>query len=130
MFILDILIEIVGYTTARLLLPLVSFGKVYVEPVKSNKRGFNALGFRLDENKKIEVEATMAGWVGFLFWIAVTILIIYFVRIADHRNLQVNASMSQDQISDERGVSASDSYEDFRPAAGRFAPRTYARLDC
>lgn len=92
MFILDILIEIVGYTTARFLLPLVSFGKVYVQPVNSNKRGFNALGFRFEENnKKIEVEATMAGWLGFFVWLAATILVIYFIRTADERAMRVSA---------------------------------------
>jgi hypothetical protein len=111
MFILDTLIEIVGYTTARLLLPLLSFRKVYVQPIKSTERGFNALGFRFDENKKIEVEATTAGWIGFFLWIAVTILVIHIVRAADGRNIQVSVSALQEGLSREGQFGASESYE-------------------
>jgi hypothetical protein len=114
MFILDILIAIVGYTTARLLLPLLSFGKVYAQPVKSGKERFNALGFRLDQNKRIEVESTMAGWIGIFLWIVVAIIVLCFVRAADKRGVQISVPAIQDVYQEIEQIGARDTYEDFR----------------
>jgi hypothetical protein len=80
MLILDFLIDMIGYATARFALPLLSFQKIYAQPVRSDRKRFNALGYRFDENKRIEVEATMAGWIGVFIWIIIFIIIFYFVR--------------------------------------------------
>jgi hypothetical protein len=65
-YVFDVLIFIIGYTTARVLLPLLSFGKIHVQPFKSKSTGFNALGCRFEENGRIEVESMVAVGIGFL----------------------------------------------------------------
>jgi len=80
MFILDILTEIVGYSTARFLLPILSLQRVHAEPVRPNNKGqFNWMGYRFDGNNGIEVEATMAGWIGLAFWTAILIVVLILV---------------------------------------------------
>jgi hypothetical protein len=66
MIIFDILIDVVGYTVARLVLPLFSFGRIYVEPLNAPLRKFSALGYRHDESGRIEIDSTVAGWIGFV----------------------------------------------------------------
>lgn len=75
MIFIDLFVEVVGYTTARIIVPLLSFGKLCVQPMKSNKTGFNAVGLRPDGFGKIEIEQTTAAWIGNLFWIALAIII-------------------------------------------------------
>ena len=58
----DILAEMVGYPVARLVLPLVSFGRIYVEPVFSPRQKFSMFGYRRDENGRIELEAQGASF--------------------------------------------------------------------
>lgn len=60
----QIFIEAIGCTVARLALPLLSFGRVYVEPLASSPRQFNWLGYRRDERGRVEVEGTAAGLIG------------------------------------------------------------------
>jgi hypothetical protein len=79
MIIIDLLVEVVGYTTAKFVLPALTCGKLYVQPIKSSARGFNAIGIRPDRFGKIEVEALTAAWIGGLFWISLFILIFYLV---------------------------------------------------
>jgi hypothetical protein len=62
----DILAEMVGYPVARLVLPLVSFGRIYVEPVFSPRQKFSMFGYRRDENGRIELEAQGASFIGFV----------------------------------------------------------------
>lgn len=77
MWILDIIVEMIGYNTARILLPAVSFGKWRVQRVFSRSPqdesvhipAFNWFGVRPVGEKNVEVEATMAGWIGTLVWI-------------------------------------------------------------
>lgn len=65
MSIFDFLIDMIGYTVARLVLPLFSFHKIYVQPLGSPEWKFNALGFRYDDSGRIEIESTIAGFIGF-----------------------------------------------------------------
>lgn len=69
MQIFDILIDGLGYTVARIVLPLASFHRIHVEPLNSPGIGFNALGCRVDENRRIEIESTVAGFLGFLIFL-------------------------------------------------------------
>lgn len=62
----DVLFFIVGYTVARLILPLLSFGKIYVEPLTTPPRRFNVLGYRCDDSGRIEISGTFAGFIGFI----------------------------------------------------------------
>ncbi|MDX3925925.1 MAG: hypothetical protein QHC90_09010 [Shinella sp.] len=46
MIIIDFILEVIGYTTARLVLPLITLGKVRVQSLSSTETGFNWLGFK------------------------------------------------------------------------------------
>jgi hypothetical protein len=65
-YIFDFLIGLVGYSVARVSLPFLSLGRIYVEPFLSPHPGFNWLGYRRDENGRIEIEQTVAGFIGFI----------------------------------------------------------------
>ena len=45
----DFVLEVTGYATARILLPIIALGNVQVELVSSNETGFNWAGFKRDE---------------------------------------------------------------------------------
>lgn len=62
--VLHVLVEMVGYTVARLALPLLSFGRVYVAPLASPAEKFNLIGYRRDERGRIEIDTNAAGSVG------------------------------------------------------------------
>ncbi|WP_065754276.1 hypothetical protein [Bradyrhizobium paxllaeri] len=64
MALLDFLIEVIGYTMARLTLPLLSFGRIHVEPLGGPWKEFNVFGYRYDDDGRIEIEARSAGLVG------------------------------------------------------------------
>jgi hypothetical protein len=74
MWIFDFLIDVLGYTVARLVLPFASFGRLYVEPLSSPLKRFNSLGYRRDEGGRIEIEETVAGFIGFI-----TFLVAFFI---------------------------------------------------
>ena len=61
-----LLIELAGHTVARLVFPLVSSGKIGVQPFTARERGFNGLGYRRDGNGKIELAPTTAGLLGLI----------------------------------------------------------------
>jgi hypothetical protein len=42
----DFILDAVGYTTARILLPTLTFKKVKVDALSSGEAGFNWLGFK------------------------------------------------------------------------------------
>ena len=65
----DLLIDVIGYTTARLVLPLLSFGRIYAEPLSSPSKRFNALGYRRDDGGRIELAESVAGFVGFIIFL-------------------------------------------------------------
>lgn len=69
-----IFIELTGCTVARVALPVLSFGRVYVEPLTSSSRQFNWLGCRRDEIGRIEVEGTAAGLIGLIVLTVVILL--------------------------------------------------------
>lgn len=75
----DVISEIVGYTTARILLPNLSFGKLRVQEIASSEGGFNWFGFRRNSDGTILVESTMAGWLGLFVWIAALVLLTVMV---------------------------------------------------
>jgi hypothetical protein len=62
--VLQILVEMVGYTVARLALPLFSFGRIHVAPLAGSAGKFNLIGCRRDERGRIEIESTAAGVIG------------------------------------------------------------------
>jgi len=61
---LDFILDVVGYTTARLLLPTLTFQKVKVDVLSSDEIGFNWLGFKRLPNGALLCDADSAGWIG------------------------------------------------------------------
>ncbi|WJR76497.1 hypothetical protein [Bradyrhizobium sp. NP1] len=78
--IVEALIYAAGYAVARLLLPLLSFGKVYVAPLNSGADGINWLGYRRDARQWIEIKAIVAGWIGFIACVAVFVIVALLSR--------------------------------------------------
>jgi hypothetical protein len=70
MVVVDFILEIIGYTTARVLLPIITFGSVQVERVSSKETGFNWAGFKRNESGGFMLQAPMAGWIGLIPWTA------------------------------------------------------------
>lgn len=73
MWIFDFLIFIVGYTVARIVLPLVSFRRIMVQPITSLEKKYNALGYRNLGDGRIEIEDTLSGFIGFIILLAVVL---------------------------------------------------------
>jgi hypothetical protein len=80
MGIFDVLIETVGYTVARLILPLLSSRRVYVQPLHSPLKKFNTLGYHRDDGGRIEIESTIAGFVGFVICLVVFFAVGLLIR--------------------------------------------------
>ena len=79
---LELLVMVMGHGIARLLLPLVSFGKVHVQPLGGPPVRFNLLGYRRVGHGRIEIEATAAGFIGLLLGLAAAVAIILTIRTA------------------------------------------------
>jgi hypothetical protein len=64
--IFSVLTDVAGYTVAWLVLPLVSFGRVRVQPLNSTQKKFNVFGYRRDATGIIEIDCTVACFIGFI----------------------------------------------------------------
>jgi hypothetical protein len=71
----DVFFGVIGGAVARLVLPIVSFGRVHVESLIAPPARFNAFGYRRDERGRIEIESRVAGFIGVLI---VTIVAVVF----------------------------------------------------
>ena len=69
-FFFDFLIDMIGYSVARLALPCLSFGWVYAQPLSSLENNFNIFGYRHDGKGRIEINTTVAGFLGFVIAVA------------------------------------------------------------
>jgi hypothetical protein len=78
LFIVEVLVDIIGYYTAKVLLPLVSVGWIRVDAWSSEKPG-GWFGCYRDEDRRLVFTATMAGWVGVFLWLLA--LVIFIVAI-------------------------------------------------
>jgi hypothetical protein len=76
----EILLDMVGHTTARILVPLVSLGRISVQRLRDEPVRYNWLGIGRKADGSPQVEATMASWWGALFWIAVVIAALSWLR--------------------------------------------------
>ncbi|HEY0330476.1 MAG TPA: hypothetical protein VGC77_15435 [Rhodopseudomonas sp.] len=75
MLVLDFLLDIIGYTTARMLLPVLTFGRIRVEAVESRDIGFNGLGFKRLPDGVLLCASDLAGWIGVLIWALLLVVI-------------------------------------------------------
>ena len=77
-----LLADLIGYGVARVLFPLLSFGRVTVELSgfdDSFRNEFNRLGYRRDPSGRIEVSKAVAAPLGLLFCLATAFLITVLV---------------------------------------------------
>jgi hypothetical protein len=74
------LIDLVGYTIARLTLPLLSLGWVYVEPFSAWPKRLSWPGYRRDETGRVEVQQAAAGAIGLALCLIVLLAIVVLVR--------------------------------------------------
>ncbi|MCS3495136.1 hypothetical protein M2207_000359 [Bradyrhizobium japonicum] len=58
------LVDLIGYTIARAVLPLLSFGWIYVEPFSASPQPLRWPGYRRDINGRIELRQGAAAWIG------------------------------------------------------------------
>lgn len=60
MALLDFLIEVIGYSMARLNLPLLWLGRIHIAPLGAPWKEPNTLGYRHDEDGLIEMDSRTA----------------------------------------------------------------------
>jgi hypothetical protein len=76
----SIFLDMLGYTTVRLLVPILTFGCVRVQPLRAEPQRHNWFGFARGADGSCQLEATMAGWYGLFFWIVVVIAALAWFR--------------------------------------------------
>ncbi len=75
MFVVDVLVDVVGYYTAKVLLPLISLGWVRVDDWSSRKPG-GWFGWYRDGDRRLVFTASMGGWIGVLLWLLTLVIFI------------------------------------------------------
>ncbi|MBB4349337.1 hypothetical protein [Aliirhizobium cellulosilyticum] len=73
MLFLNFLLAVVGYTTAKVTLPIISLGTVQVQTADSQEDGFNWLGFKRSADNGLLCHTSVAGCLGLIPWIALII---------------------------------------------------------
>ena len=79
-FFFDFLIDMIGYSVARLALPCLSLGRVYAQPPSSLDNEFNRFGYRRDGEGRIEISSIVASSLGLV--IALVALSLFGVLIS------------------------------------------------
>lgn len=75
--VLQLLVYTVGYTTARIFFPLLSSGRIVVQPPRSKAK---ICGYRRDRFGRIEIEGESAAVMGSLTFLAVFIACRLLIR--------------------------------------------------
>ncbi len=76
----SIFLDVLGHTTARLLFPLLTLGRVRVQSLRAEPQRHNWFGLARSADGSCQLEASMAGWYGLFFWIAVVIAALALLR--------------------------------------------------
>lgn len=77
---LELIFSGVGYAVARIVLPLVSIGKVQVGDALDSS-GFGWRGWRRIEGGRLEIEATFAALIGLVICCAGVAAVLYFIHV-------------------------------------------------
>ena len=77
---METILDLFGYATARVLLPIVTFGKARAATVSEDEYKYNWLGARRETDGTIVLDSPTAGWVGYFFWLFVLAVILSIVR--------------------------------------------------
>ena len=75
----EIVLLAVGYATARIMLPTLTFNKVKVDALSPGEAGFNWLGFKRLPDGVLLCDSTTAGWIGVLIWFLVLVVVVALV---------------------------------------------------
>ena len=70
----------IGYSAARLILPVVSFGKVRVEPLECRDNRFGWLCYRRDGSGHLEVVAELGAGIGLVACCIGLAIVLHFLR--------------------------------------------------
>lgn len=62
---LGLLVELIGYSLARIALPVLSFGRIHVEPFSASTSSLRRPWYRRDADGRLELRQDAAGWIGF-----------------------------------------------------------------
>jgi hypothetical protein len=79
LFLFDTIFCAVGYATARLLLPVLTFGRVKVDALLHAETGFNWFGFKRLPDGVLLCDSIVAGWLGVLVWAFVLVAVLALV---------------------------------------------------
>lgn len=74
-----IIVDVIGYTVARLIVPLVLFGRVQVAPYYCDEREFSWLGGRRDGPGRLVLGASVASSIGLLICALYLAAVLWFV---------------------------------------------------
>ena len=75
----EFVLDVVGYGTARILIPLLSLGWVRVDSPMEDKGGFNWFGLRREPDGAVLLESCTASWLGVLFLFLMLAAVLAFV---------------------------------------------------
>lgn len=70
------LVEFIGYGVARLLLPMLSFGRMTVQPLGASSADFNMFGVRRVRGGRLEVRSGVAGFFGLIIVVLAAVVLI------------------------------------------------------
>jgi hypothetical protein len=73
---IGVLIEMLGYGIARLIIPLLTFGTVRLDPLSASSEHYNWLGYRRDGARMV-LGPTTAGLIGILIFIGAVIALVF-----------------------------------------------------
>ena len=82
---LGILVDLIGYAVARAVLPVLSFGWIYVEPFSATPQPLQWPWYRRDATGRIELRQAAAAWVGLGICAIVLLAAVFAVHIAFRR---------------------------------------------
>lgn len=75
----EFVFDVVGYGTARALIPTLSLGRVRVDKPFQDNGGFNWFGYRREGDGAVLLESCAASRLGVLFWFLMLAVVLAFV---------------------------------------------------
>lgn len=73
------IVDVIGYTVARIILPVVSFGRIRVAPYTCDVGEFGWLGGRRDGFGRLELGASVASAIGLVICALYLAAVLWFV---------------------------------------------------
>lgn len=77
MFISNFLLAIVGYSTSRILMPILSLGRITVQPPMSEEQGFNSFGFKRIPGHGLLCHTSVAGCLGLIPSVILIVVVLF-----------------------------------------------------